>query len=98
MHGDLSGNVHQARDGVPVILDVSPYLRPAGWAATIVVVDAVLWNGTDPSFAVDFATGDAPRDLVGRALLFRLVAEQLAMDPRHGARLAPFERVIAAMC
>jgi uncharacterized protein (TIGR02569 family) len=45
VHGDLSGNVFLDGDGTPVVLDVSPYLRPREWAAAIVAADPVLWNG-----------------------------------------------------
>ena len=95
VHGDLSGNVFL--DGVdrPVILDVSPYLRHRRWAAAVVFADAVLWHGADASFARGFAAGSDDRDLLGRALIFRLVAEQLATDPRHAATLEPFRRILA---
>lgn len=87
VHGDLSGNVHVDRSGVPVILDVSPYLRPRRWAVAIVTADAVLWSGADLTLAESFASNATDRDLLARALIFRLVAEQLATDPRHDALL-----------
>ena len=97
VHGDLTGNVHVDRDGVPVILDVSPYLRPRRWAEAIVTADAVLWNDADLSLAVAFAASPGGSDLLARALLFRLIAEQLADDPRHGALLDPYRRVLTAL-
>ena len=97
VHGDLSGNVHLDPDGVPVILDLSPYLRAREWAAAIVIADAVLWSDADPSLAGSFASGAAGRDLLARALTFRLVAEQLANDPRHGATLEPYRRLIRVL-
>jgi hypothetical protein len=75
---------------MPVVLDVSPYLRPRRWAAAIVIADAVLWNGADPELAESFASVVPDRDLLGRALAYRLVAEQLAERPRHGADLRPY--------
>jgi uncharacterized protein (TIGR02569 family) len=95
VHGDLSGNVFLDGFDRPVILDVSPYLRHRRWAAAVVVADAVLWHGADASFARGFAAGTDDRGLLGRALIFRLVAEQLAPDPRHGATLEPYRRVLA---
>jgi uncharacterized protein (TIGR02569 family) len=95
VHGDLSGNVMVTPDGTPVILDVSPYLRPRRWAAAIVIADAVLWNNADLSLARSFADSPENRDLFGRALIFRMVAEQLADDPRHDALLAPYRRVLS---
>jgi hypothetical protein len=97
VHGDLSGNVFADPTGTPVILDVSPYLRPREWAAAIVTADAVLWNGADLSLAETFAGDDVRRDLFGRALLFRMVAEQLAVDTRHGALLAPYREVLTRL-
>jgi len=97
VHGDLSGNVFLDAARRPVILDVSPYLRPRRWAAAIVVADAVLWHGADASLARRFASQDSDRDLLGRALSFRLVAEQLAIGPRHGAMLEPYRRMLPAI-
>lgn len=96
VHGDLTGNVFVDPEGVPVILDVSPYLRPRRWAAAIVIADAVLWNGANVSLAASFAS-ERERDLLGRALIFRLVAEQLAESPRHGALLEPYRRLLSAL-
>jgi uncharacterized protein (TIGR02569 family) len=97
VHGDLSGNVFLDAARRPVILDVSPCLRPRRWAAAIVVADAVLWHGADASFARRFASEQSDRDLLGRALIFRLVAEQLATGPRPGAMLEPYRRMLTAI-
>ncbi len=97
MNGDLTGNVHLDRSGTPVVLDFSPYLRPREWAVAIVIADAVLWNRAGLSLARSFARPAPGRDLLGRALIFRMVAEQLATDPRHGAHLDPYRRVLAAL-
>lgn len=95
VHGDLSGNVFVDDANQPVVLDVSPYLRHRRWAAAIVVADAVLWHGADATLAQEFALDRGDRDLLGRALIFRLVAEHLATDPRHGAVLEPYTRILA---
>jgi uncharacterized protein (TIGR02569 family) len=97
VHGDLTGNVYLDPSGVPVILDFSPYLRPRRWATAIVFGDAVLWNGADLSLARSFAIGPSDRDLFGRALLFRLVAEQVAENPRHRAHLQPYRDVLSVL-
>jgi hypothetical protein len=80
-----------------LILGFSPYLRPLQWAVAIVVADAVLWNGAQPSLAASFAATPSARDLLGRALIFRLVAQQLAAEPRHRAHLEPYRRVLVAL-
>ena len=97
VHGDLTGNVHLDGAGAAVILDVSPYLRPRRWAAAIVTADAVLWHGADPQLARLFASTPADADLLGRALIFRMVAEQLAGQPRHGALLDPYRSVLSVL-
>ncbi|MCB0970980.1 MAG: hypothetical protein KDA97_05610 [Acidimicrobiales bacterium] len=97
IHGDLTGNVHLDPEGEAVVLDVTPYIRPARWADAIVVADAVLWHDAPVDLIGSFASSITGRDLVGRALVFRLIAEQLADRPRHGADLAPFERVVATL-
>jgi uncharacterized protein (TIGR02569 family) len=97
VHGDLTGNVYVAPSCVPVILDFSPYLRPRRWAAAIVIADAVLWNDADLSLAERFAADPTDRDLLGRAVLYRMVAAQLASDPRHGAWLEPYRRISSVL-
>ena len=92
-HGDLTGNVFVDPAGVPVMLDVSPYLRPGRWAEAVVVADALLWFAGDPSLV-----RRCERDLLVRALQFRLVAEQLAPgEARHGAELDPYRRVLTIL-
>jgi hypothetical protein len=95
VHGDLTENVYVDPSGMPVASDLSPYLRPREWAVAIVVADAVLWNGAEPSLAVrsDRVRARSPR----RALIFRMVAEQLATEPRHGAHLEPYRRVLSVL-
>jgi uncharacterized protein (TIGR02569 family) len=97
VHGDLTGNVYLDPAGIPVILDFSPYLRPRRWAVAIVFGDAVLWNGVDLSLARSFAADPNDRDLFARALIFRLVAEQMAAVPRHGAHLQPYRDMLSAL-
>jgi hypothetical protein len=92
IHGDLTGNVLTTADRVPVLLDFSPYVRPPRYASAIVVADALLWHRA-PVEVVSLL-GDDPFPLLGRALRFRLVAEQLADAPRHGADLAPFRALL----
>ena len=92
VHGDLSGNVFRDERGRPVVLDISPYLRPARWAAAIVVADAVLWYDADPAIARAFASAPRDHDLLVRALLFRLVAEQLG-GSLDRAMLESYERL-----
>jgi uncharacterized protein (TIGR02569 family) len=93
IHGDLSGNVFVAPDGMPVVLDFSPYLRPRLWAAAIVTADAVLWHRARPALLA--AQGD--RDLAARALLFRLVADVLAPGSDPVGYLGRYREAVAGL-
>jgi uncharacterized protein (TIGR02569 family) len=94
IHADLAGNVFLDGTGAPVVLDISPYLRPVRWGEAIVVADAVTWWGGAPSLAASFASDPAGLDLLARALIFRLVAEQLG-DPGAGSSgLDPYGHLV----
>ena len=94
IHGDLTENVFADSSGTPVVLDFSPFIRPKRIATAIVVADNLLWHGAE-SGIVDLISGD--EDGLARALLFRLVAKQLAQSPRHFARLTDYERVLGIL-
>lgn len=73
IHADMFGNVLFAGSAPPAVVDFTPLVRPAGYAAALVVVDAVAWGGAPASLAA------APRaevpdwgQLLRRAILFRL--------------------------
>jgi uncharacterized protein (TIGR02569 family) len=68
VHGDLTGNV-LLTDGLPaLVLDLSPYWRPAAYATAVVVAD----GGPD-----DLEHGPHWPQLVLRARLFRAVTDHL---------------------
>lgn len=77
VHGDLYGNVLFAGPAPPAVVDITPYWRPAGWAAAVIAVDAIAWGGapveliTEWSQSPHLPTRDWPQ-LLRRALLFRL--------------------------
>jgi uncharacterized protein (TIGR02569 family) len=78
IHGDLTGNV-LFDDGLPpLVIDLSPYWRPAQFAAAVVVADALVWEGAGPE-VVDLLGNDpdASQYLL-RALIFRAVADHVA--------------------
>ena len=68
VHGDLTGNVLLCDGLPPLVLDLSPYWRPAAYATAVVVAD----GGPD-----DLASGPGWAQLVLRARLFRAVTEHL---------------------
>ena len=78
IHGDLTGNVLFQEGLPPLIIDLSPYWRPAAFGTAVVVADALVFEGADRSLAesqldrADFA------QYLLRALIFRVVADRLA--------------------
>ncbi|MGI9616921.1 MAG: hypothetical protein ACR2QO_28655 [Acidimicrobiales bacterium] len=94
VHGDLTGNVFADPSDRPVVLDFTPVLRPRRFAAAIVVGDNLLWNDGDVGLRTLLDNDD---DALARALLFRLIAEQLADRPRHHRNLDDYRRVIGLL-
>ena len=78
VHGDLTGNVLFDEQLPPLVIDLSPYWRPAGFAAAVVVADALVFEAAGPE-VVDLL-GDDPdaRQHLLRALIFRAVTDHLA--------------------
>ena len=100
IHGDLSGNVLFADGLDPAVIDVSPYWRPTAYADAVVVVDAVMWWGADPSLLeVGRELPDWPQLLL-RAVLFRLASlngKAREDGPECLDQLAAFSPVVAAV-
>jgi uncharacterized protein (TIGR02569 family) len=95
VHGDLSGNVLLG-PGLPAVIDVSPFWRPAPYADAVVVVDALLWWWADPELidlgqpaALDRSTWTS---LLARALVFRLLAFDESSRPASGQVDAELDR------
>ncbi|WKV15766.1 aminoglycoside phosphotransferase [Janibacter limosus] len=77
VHGDLAGNILLDPDGAPVVIDVSPYWRPALWAEAIAVLDSVLRLAADPDTMTSWTRG-ARRQAMLRAAIFRLLSDRPA--------------------
>ncbi|MGO4533816.1 hypothetical protein [Leifsonia sp. 2MCAF36] len=77
IHGDLLGNVLFADGRAPAVIDWAPYWRPRVYADAIVVADAACWHG----YALDRLGDDRGvtewRQLLLRALVFRIATFQL---------------------
>jgi uncharacterized protein (TIGR02569 family) len=83
IHGDLSGNVLFHPGLVPGIIDISPYWRPPLFAAAIIAVDAMVWEGADDRvLGILHGHPDAPQYLV-RAAIFRVVMDHLCNPQPH---------------
>jgi uncharacterized protein (TIGR02569 family) len=87
VHGDLYGTVLFMRTAAPGITDITPYWRPASWAAGVVVVDALSWGEADDGLIERWnALPEWPQMLL-RALMFRLAVH--ALHPRSTAEAFP---------
>ena len=95
VHGDLYGTVLFIGSAAPGITDITPYWRPAAWAAGVVVVDALSWGEADEGLIERWnALPEWPQMLL-RALIFRLAAH--ALHPRSTAEAFPGLARTAAM-
>jgi uncharacterized protein (TIGR02569 family) len=88
VHGDLTGNVLFADGRAPAVIDVSPYWRPRGYAAAVVIADALVWEGASGDVIEAGARFPELGQLLIRALMFRVAADQLA---RRGRAARPDE-------
>lgn len=87
VHGDLYGTVLFAGTAPPGITDITPYWRPASWAAGVAVVDALSWGASDDGLIERWnALPEWPQMLL-RALMFRLAV--YALHPRSTAEAFP---------
>ena len=76
-----------AGTAAPGITDITPYWRPASWAAGVVVVDALSWGEADEGLIDRWnALPEWPQMLL-RALMFRLAVH--ALHPRSTAAAFP---------
>lgn len=73
IHGDLTGNVLFCEGQPPAVIDISPYWRPSAFAAAIVVIDALTWEGADPGLLASVETLPKIDQLLLRAAIWRLV-------------------------
>ncbi|AOW94435.1 TIGR02569 family protein [Rhodococcus sp. WMMA185] len=87
VHGDLFGTVLFSGALAPGITDITPYWRPAPWAAAVAVVDAISWGGADEALISRW--DDLPEwpQMLLRAVLFRLAVH--ALHPRSTAEAFP---------
>ena len=83
--GPLTGSY--GASSAPGITDITPYWRPASWAAGVVVVDALSWGDADDGLIERWnALPEWPQMLL-RALMFRLAVH--ALHPRSTAEAFP---------
>ncbi len=77
IHGDLTQNVLFAHALLPAVIDFSPYWRPAGFGAAVVVADAVGMELSDETILAEVAHVDQFPQLFVRAVIYRAVTDRL---------------------
>ena len=87
VHGDLYGTVLFAGTAAPGITDITPYWRPASWAAAVAVVDALSWGDADDGLIERWGSFPEWPQMLLRALMFRLAVH--ALHPRSTAAAFP---------
>ncbi|MGF0317052.1 TIGR02569 family protein [Nocardia fluminea] len=87
VHGDLFGTVLFTGAHTPGLTDITPYWRPATWAAGVVVVDALAWGGGDDGLLDRWAALPEWPQMLLRALIFRLAVH--ALHPRSTPEAFP---------
>lgn len=88
VHGDLARTVLLDAGGAPVVIDLSPYWRPALWAEAVVVLDSVLVLDADAAVMSEWVSGAAGQAMT-RAALFRLLGDAPPDTGAHERALAP---------
>ncbi|TCK26460.1 TIGR02569 family protein [Pseudonocardia endophytica] len=92
VHGELFGATLFDRSGVPAVLDLVPFWRPAEWAAAVVVVDAIAWGGAEESLIERWSELTEWPQVLLRALLHRLALHAQHPDATPSS-LSGLERV-----
>ena len=87
VHGDLYGTVLFTGSAAPGITDITPYWRPAPWAAGVAVVDALSWGEADDGLIERWDILPEWPQMLLRALIFRLGVH--ALHPRSTPEAFP---------
>lgn len=87
VHGDLFGTVLFAGSAAPGLTDITPYWRPASWAAGVAVVDALSWGGADDELIGRWEDLPEWPQMLLRAVMFRLAVH--ALHPRSTEEAFP---------
>ncbi|CAN5589946.1 hypothetical protein BH18ACT8_BH18ACT8_16100 [soil metagenome] len=72
IHGDILPNVLLSERLPPAVIDWPPYFRPVATANAVAVTDAVTFRGASLSLLDAWASADDWKQLLIRALLYRL--------------------------
>jgi hypothetical protein len=95
VHGDLAGNTLLHPELPPAVIDLSLYARPVEWSVAVLAVDLVAFAEAPIELLHTISPDPAfPQHLV-RALLFRLITDDLLGESPRPAYLPVVGRVLA---
>lgn len=72
IHGDMTGNILFRADLPPAVIDFSPYYRPTEYAAAIIIVDAIVWEGAKLDLIELLPATSESHQLLIRATMWRI--------------------------
>lgn len=99
IHGDLGGNVLYHDSLPPAVIDFAPYWRPPGFAAAVIVADALVWEGADSRILACVSHIDDFGQYLIRALIYRMVTELvLGRSLIDGAGRDPHRHAVELAC
>ncbi len=75
IHGDMAGNILFEESMPPAVIDITLYWRPINYAKALLIVDAVTWEGADPSIYNLVRYNAAMDQLTLRAALRRIIEQ-----------------------
>lgn len=86
VHANLYRSVLFFTDAAPAVVDFRPFFRPPEWSAALVVVDAIIDGAADIHVMERWEHIPAWRQMLLRAVLFRLAAGALDPDADEESR------------
>ena len=98
VHGDIGGNVMFREDGLPVVIDMAPYWRPADWSVAVAAVDLLAWSEASPTILHELDGRPHMDQLLARALAYRIVTEAIfRTDPVSIATVVACNRPVVEL-
>ncbi len=100
VHSDLSGNILFHDSFAPLVIDFSPTIAPIEYAEAILVCDCIAWEGSPLSDLKLLPATDLYREMIIRAVIFRLGVTALVAggdDDRFLAEYRGFEPIVTGL-
>lgn len=79
IHADLTQNILFYSKLDPLIIDFSPYWRPAEYANAVIIVDSIVWEEAPDSLLDELANTFENNQLLIRAALWRIKTSDISM-------------------